>query len=68
MNNLHIRKAIKEAGVRHYEVADALEISEATMVKLLRRQLDEKTNSRVLSAIEKARRRKEENQCASQGG
>lgn len=50
--NSEIKMALKESRVRQWEVAEALNISESTIVRRLRKELplDEKT--RILQVIE----------------
>ena len=45
LNNSDVRKIAKDKGVKIWEIADALKISEPTMTRKLRRELsaDEKT-------------------------
>lgn len=50
--NAEIRQALKEARVKQWEVASVLGISEATMVRRLRRELPEKEKARILQVIE----------------
>lgn len=51
MKNAEIRTAAKARGVFLYEVANKLNISEPTMTRLLRKELDEAKKSEVLNAI-----------------
>ena len=49
------RKKIKDAGLRHWMVADTLGISEGTFCKMLRKELPEERSREVLEAIEKTK-------------
>ena len=49
--NADIRKAAKEAGVSLWEIADALNISEPTVTRLLRRELDDDRKQELLHTI-----------------
>ncbi|OPX85730.1 hypothetical protein [Pelotomaculum sp. PtaB.Bin117] len=52
MNNTEIRNKIKNARLFQYEVARALHISEATLIRWLRQELPEKEKARILAVIE----------------
>lgn len=51
MCNKDLRDEMRIANVRQWEVADAIGISEMTMVKWLRRELDESRKSLVRQGI-----------------
>ena len=51
MANNAIRQQIAEAGLKHWEVADAAGISEATLCVWLRKPLANERRRRVLAAI-----------------
>lgn len=51
--NLEIRKALAKNGMRQWELADALGISESTMVKRLRKELPQDEKTRILNIIDK---------------
>lgn len=51
--NKDIRLAFKEAGLKHWQVAYALGISEATMVRRLRQELPKEEKSHILQTVEK---------------
>lgn len=53
MANEDIRKEIKSAGVRHWQVADAIGISDTTFTRWLRKELPDDKKVAVLSAIRK---------------
>ena len=50
--NLDVRNAIQNAGVRHWEVAEAIGISEVTFSKSLREELPLKKKIEILQAID----------------
>ena len=54
MCNEDLRKEFKIANVRQWEVADAIGISEITMVKWLRKELDAEKKALVREGIAKA--------------
>ena len=56
MENKDIRQAIKNAGLKHYQVAQAMGVHENTLVRLLRFELGLDEKGRVLAAIKKAER------------
>ena len=62
MRNQQIRDAIREAGIYQWELADALNIAEHTLVRWLRHELDVDTHNRIMRAIDEAKNLKEENQ------
>lgn len=53
MENICIRKALKQTGVNHWEIAEALGISEATMCRWLRRELPADKREHMLKTIER---------------
>ena len=59
MANKIIREELKARGVRHWELAAALGISEQTMVRRLRFELDEDHQLEMLMKIEEIAKRKE---------
>ena len=59
MANLIIREELKARGVRHWELAAQLGISEQTMVRRLRFELDEDCQLEMLMKIEEIAKRKE---------
>ena len=54
MSNQDLRNEMRIANVRQWEVADAIGVSEMTMVKWLRKELDEEKKARVRQGIETA--------------
>lgn len=55
MNNKDIRQAIKEAGLRHWQVAEVYGLNEGNFSRLLRKELDQEKKEAVFSAIEEAK-------------
>lgn len=53
MANTDIRRQIAEAGLKHWEVADAIGVNEATLCVWLRKPLTGERRSRVNDAIKK---------------
>lgn len=49
--NFQIRLAAREAGVHHWEIADALGISEGSFCRRLRHELPEAEQARILEII-----------------
>lgn len=61
MCNKDLRDEMRIANVRQWEVAEAIGISEMTMVKWLRRELDEGKKSLVREGIAKAAQQRKQN-------
>ena len=59
MANKIIRDELKARGVRHWELAAALGVSEQTLVRWLRFELDEERQLDMLMKIEEIAKRKE---------
>lgn len=59
MANKIIRDELKTRGVRHWELAHELGISEQTLVRWLRFELDEERQLEMLMKIEEIAKRKE---------
>lgn len=55
MTNKRIREAIKSNGLRHWQLADALGISEASLVRKLRHEIPEEETDRILEIIGRMR-------------
>lgn len=51
LNNLEIRLKIKQNRLLHYEIAKQIGISEFTLCKWLRYELDDSKKNLILSAI-----------------
>lgn len=49
--NQEIREAIAKRRLRHYEVADALHISEYTLSRWLHSEMDAEKKKRILDAV-----------------
>lgn len=52
MCNQEIRTAIKQCGIKHWQLADILNISEATMIRKLRHELVQEEKDKILSILE----------------
>ncbi len=52
MANLEIREEIRKSRLFHYEIADALGISESAFSKWLRFEMDAERKEKVIRAIE----------------
>ena len=52
MNNLKIRVAMVSNNVKQWEVAELLKISEPSLSRLLRHELPEEEQDRIVKAIE----------------
>ena len=62
VSNFEIRKHAKEKGVYFWEVAEFLGISEPTMTRKMRRELDEVEKQKILKVIDElAKKRSLEN-------
>lgn len=59
MANKIIREELKAKGVRHWELAHELGVSEQTLVRWLRFELDEERQLDMLMQIEEIAKRKE---------
>lgn len=59
--NAIIRAELKARGVRHWELAHELGVSEQTLVRWLRFELDEDKQMEMLEMIEAISKRKENN-------
>ena len=61
MCNKDLRDEMRIANVRQWEVAEAIGISEMTMVKWLRRELDDNKKALVREGITKAEQQHKQN-------
>jgi hypothetical protein len=52
MNNLEIRAELKARGLKHWELAEALNISEFTLTRWLRREMMDSRKKEILSMIQ----------------
>ena len=50
--NAEIRFALKEANIKHWQLAEMLNISEYTLCKRLRRELSENQKNEIMVLIE----------------
>ncbi len=53
MNNKDIRNLLKEKGIFHWQLADKLGISEATLTRKLRRELPIEEKEKLIKVIKK---------------
>ncbi len=53
MCNQDVRAAIKEAGMKQWEIADALQIAESTFCRWMRKPLPEDKKAAIMTAINK---------------
>jgi len=60
MANEAIREKVKATGVRYWEVAERIGVSDVTLCRQLRRELPEARQQLILRAIDELARRKEE--------
>lgn len=51
MNNKKIRIAMMEEGIRQWEVAKLLHVSESTLCRMLREELSEKKQDEIVAII-----------------
>lgn len=58
MRNQDLKDEMRIAGVRQWEVAEAIGVSEMTLVKWMRFELPEDKRQRVLQAIEQIKKSK----------
>ena len=57
MNNIEIREAIKESGLKHWQIADMIGVADTTFCRMLRRDLSESKKQEILTAIQKEKGR-----------
>ena len=57
MVNIKIRTAIIEAGLKHYQVADELNLTAEHFSKVLRHQLSPDREKEILSAIDRLKKK-----------
>lgn len=53
--NSEIRSIIKSSGIRFWQIADRLNISEATMTRKMRHELSEEEKTKIMSIINEIR-------------
>ena len=51
MNNFEIRKALMEAGMRNYQLADLLGITEFSLSRKLRKEISKDEQTKILKII-----------------
>ena len=51
MTNLDIRKAIEDSGLKYWQIADNLKITDGNFSRKLRKELSEEEKKRILSVI-----------------
>ena len=51
MKNMKIRQALMEAGMKNYELAELMGISEFTLSRRLRNELPDKEQDRIIKLI-----------------
>ena len=56
MANNDIRKALKEADIRQWQLAEKLHISEWTLIRRFRHELSDEQKEKVFTAIEKLKK------------
>lgn len=59
MRNSAIREQAKSNGVRFWEIAEVMGVSEATVTRMLRRELPETEQRKILNIVADLARRKE---------
>ena len=59
MRNLEIRQRLKECGLKHWELAELLKMSETTLCVKLRKELSENDRIKVLEVINNAAKQRE---------
>ena len=52
VENLKIRRKLKEMKVLQWQLAEKMEVSEMTLVRKLRRELEEEEQKRIIAIIE----------------
>lgn len=57
MRNLDIREKLKKAHIFQYELAEAMGISEMTLLKRLRKELTTEEKQKIFNIIDKMNRR-----------
>lgn len=60
MENMDIRELLQKSGIRMWELADQMKISEPTMTRLFRRKLSGVKRERVLKAIEELQKARDQ--------
>ena len=52
LNNIDVRKRVKDAGLKLWQIADALGVSEPTMTRKLRHELDQADKAQIFRIID----------------
>ena len=52
MNNIEVRTAIKEAGLKYWEVAEKLGMNDGNFSRKLRKELSDVEKQKVIAAIQ----------------
>lgn len=55
MANEDIREAIKQANLKHWELADLLSVSEVTLVRKLRHEMSRDEKQKILEILKEAK-------------
>ena len=56
MKNIDIRQALKENNIKHWQLADALNIAEFTLCRRLRYELSEEQKEKIFAVIEQLKK------------
>lgn len=56
MNNIYIRQAIKDNNLKHWQLAEALHISEFTLCRKLRHELSKEQKEKIFEVIEQLKK------------
>ena len=56
MKNLDIRQALKENNIKHWQLAEALNIAEFTLCRKLRHELSEEQKENIFAVIEQLKK------------
>ena len=60
MCNIEVRNAAKDSGIRLWQVADEIGMNESVLSRKLRKELPDAEKARLLDAIRRLARRKQE--------
>lgn len=63
MNNLKIRVAMISNNVKQWEVAELLKVSEPSLSRMLRHELPEEEQDRIINLIEESKKGTNENEA-----
>lgn len=56
MKNIDIRRALENDNLKHWQLADALNISEFTLCRRFRHELSDEEKKKIFKAIEKLKK------------